>query len=310
MNKLILCLFVTILVYKENYGQVNASNKPPVNILSPDAANLGKFGAYDVNHYTGTPNISIPIYTIKEADIEIPISISYDASGFIPNKNSSQVGQNWNINAGGAITRVVRGVPDDKHDYTPENFWQFTKNDKGYIYGIQHNAPSTYPTQSHVQNLNFISNNAYAFLGYPAVNLNETGVVYEYNPDIFSFSFMGHSGTFVMGNDGLVKVNSDRNYKIDLANIGEVDDLATKLASISSSALMNTQLISSIIITSDDGYKFHFGGALPTLEMSFQYINNGLVNGGGVISGWYLTKVTTPQGNNVFYNYKNYDQDG
>ena len=167
MKRLILFIIAAFPVCGGIHAQTNSFSKPPVNILSPDAANLGKYGAYEVNHYTGTPNISVPIYTIKEPGIEIPISINYDASGFMPNKNSSQVGQNWNLSAGGAITRIVKGVPDDKHDHNPDNNSLYTKTDKGYIYGIQHNYPSTYPTQSYVQDLNFLATTIYPFLGYP-----------------------------------------------------------------------------------------------------------------------------------------------
>lgn len=80
--------------------------------VSPTAASLGKFGAFPVNTNLGTTNISIPLYTIKQGDIEIPISLSYNAtSGIRVNEEASWVGLGWTLNAGGAIVRNVKGQP-------------------------------------------------------------------------------------------------------------------------------------------------------------------------------------------------------
>lgn len=80
--------------------------------VSPTAASLGKFGIFPVNTNLGTTNISIPLYTIKQGDIELPISLSYNAtSGIKVNEEASWVGLGWTLNAGGAIVRNVKGQP-------------------------------------------------------------------------------------------------------------------------------------------------------------------------------------------------------
>ena len=80
--------------------------------VSPTAASLGKFGVFPVNTNLGTTNISIPLYTIKQGDIELPISLSYNAtSGIRVNEEASWVGLGWTLNAGGAIVRNVKGQP-------------------------------------------------------------------------------------------------------------------------------------------------------------------------------------------------------
>ena len=38
---------------------------PPFSNLSPEAASLGKYGAYNVSEYSGSPNIRIPLFTIQ-----------------------------------------------------------------------------------------------------------------------------------------------------------------------------------------------------------------------------------------------------
>jgi hypothetical protein len=80
---------------------------------SPEAAALGKYGNVPVSLYTGTPNITIPIYEVKSKDISVPINLSYHASGVKVDEISSSVGMSWVLNAGGAIVRSVRGLPDE-----------------------------------------------------------------------------------------------------------------------------------------------------------------------------------------------------
>ncbi|MBQ3771535.1 MAG: hypothetical protein II908_01230, partial [Bacteroidaceae bacterium] len=46
---------------------------------SPQASMMQRFGNYPVDYSTGVPNISVPLYTIKIGDFELPISIDYHA---------------------------------------------------------------------------------------------------------------------------------------------------------------------------------------------------------------------------------------
>jgi hypothetical protein len=57
---------------------VDIANPVPA---SPDAAALGKYGSIPVGPYTGVPNISIPLYTIRSGDLTLPVSLSYHSSG-------------------------------------------------------------------------------------------------------------------------------------------------------------------------------------------------------------------------------------
>ena len=48
---------------------------------TPEASAFKKYGEESVNEYTGTADISVPLYSIKCKDIEIPLVLRYDASG-------------------------------------------------------------------------------------------------------------------------------------------------------------------------------------------------------------------------------------
>lgn len=67
--------------------------------------------------HTGQIPINVPIHTIQDGSISIPISLVYDHSGIKPDVHPGWVGQNWSLMSGGKITRVVRDIPDDFSGY-------------------------------------------------------------------------------------------------------------------------------------------------------------------------------------------------
>ena len=86
-----------------------ASVIPP----SPNATAFNQFIDLPVGHYTGIPNISVPIYQISMPQLSLPISLNYHAGGMKVGERSSWVGAGWSLNAGGSINRTVRGLPDE-----------------------------------------------------------------------------------------------------------------------------------------------------------------------------------------------------
>lgn len=80
---------------------------------SPEAQAFAQYGNTSVNMYMGRPNIGVPIYTHKGREMNLPISLSYDASGIKRNELASNVGLGWNLAIGGRISRVVNGMPDE-----------------------------------------------------------------------------------------------------------------------------------------------------------------------------------------------------
>lgn len=291
---------IALLPGLEAAGQNDPKKLP--SVMTPEAANLGKYGAYNINYHTGSPNISVPVYDFKENGISVNLALKYDAGGFIPNKSAGITGLNWNLSSGGAITRIVNGEPDEKNNPDPSTVDdQQDHTNIGYIYGIK-NGLGTYSSE-HIRTLQFLN---LAALGSPGSSLN-----YEYAPDIFSFNFLGHSGTFFMDNSGQMKVQSERRYRIDMAEFTGAQgiyDISTLLGNMTNTQI-NQNIISRIKITSDDGYVFYFGGTLSTLELGFSYPSATSVSVDGRsarINAWYLTRIQTPDGNNVYYNYQSY----
>ncbi len=79
---------------------------------SPNASSLVKTANVDVGYYTGVSGTTIPLYELTGSDVKVPISLTYNGAGVKVQEVAAAVGLGWNLVAGGAITRVVRGKPD------------------------------------------------------------------------------------------------------------------------------------------------------------------------------------------------------
>jgi YD repeat-containing protein len=107
------CLFCLTGFLKSQTNEARIDKLRNVVPPSPNASSLGRYGEYPVNLYTGLPNIDIPIYELKGRSISVPVSISYHAGGNKVGDIASWVGLGWSLNAGGIISRSVRGYPDE-----------------------------------------------------------------------------------------------------------------------------------------------------------------------------------------------------
>jgi len=115
-------LFILVLllgILKHGRAQVgDPSSAPDPSKLkqqiptSPEASALGKFGDIPVGLYTGVPNITAPLYTLKIKDFELPISLTYNSSGIKVEELAPNTGLGWALNAGGTISCSVNGMKD------------------------------------------------------------------------------------------------------------------------------------------------------------------------------------------------------
>lgn len=276
MKKIItfLCL---LLLSLNGHGQGTGVEIP---VMSPETASLGKFGAYPVSYYTGQPDISIPLYRLDVHGLSIPIALRYDPSGFMPNKDSGKVGHDWSLVAGGIITRSVNLMPDE---YSGNSFNPPYQNPRGHWYAIKQQGRRL--DEDSVRTLKYITTSASAQIDS------------ETTPDLFTFSFGEHHGQFVIAHDGTPKVIGDGNYRVDLSGFA-------------CQSLTGFTASSSIVITTDDGTKYTFGGSLASLELSLHMRreNGNLMENteNGIINAFHLTRIEKPDGTTVEFDYKTY----
>jgi YD repeat-containing protein len=70
-------------------------------------------GSINQNNATGALNYGIPVYTINTGVLTHSIGINYYTNGIKVRQEAGPIGLGWNLNAGGKITRTVRGLPDE-----------------------------------------------------------------------------------------------------------------------------------------------------------------------------------------------------
>ena len=110
-----LCLVLMALCSVFASGQsTNTFNPslPQLPYLSPEAASLGKYGEIPVSEYTGVPEISVPLHTVRIGELELPLSLTYHASGIKVAQEATWVGLGWDLQAGGCINQIVSGRLD------------------------------------------------------------------------------------------------------------------------------------------------------------------------------------------------------
>ena len=166
----------------------NQSYVPP----SPNGAASTAYGDQSVALYTGTPSVSIPIYTVKCGSLALPISLSYNYNGLFPLQDAGWVGLGWNLNAGGMITREVEGGVDNSEN-------------TGYNYG-QFNLADTITGGSPDPDV---------FWGSAYNNLlGNSGKSYDLAPDIFDAEFNGYSDKFIWVSGKAYMMTWDKDFGV------------------------------------------------------------------------------------------------
>jgi len=111
-KKVLILLGAVIFTLTQIYAQEASIDVPTYHPVSPNAASLGNYGLYPVNKNLGKVAVNIPIYDLSFKSLSVPIGISYNTSGIRLNDIASWVGLGWTLNAGGAIIRNTKGLPD------------------------------------------------------------------------------------------------------------------------------------------------------------------------------------------------------
>jgi hypothetical protein len=260
MRYLLFLIFVAL--YCPVFAQDSLTNRTG-SIASPNAAALGRYGNMPVSLNTGIPTIDIPIYTVSNNGLQLPLSLSYHAGGVKVQDVASNVGLGWVLNAGGVISRTVEGAPDDRFGGHPgvTTHGHFTNfGFSNYTYDVN----SAYPT--------WITHD-----GMHPVYIRELHQgLRDAEPDIFTFNFLGYSGSFHFSDDRTVVITDGQSLKI-------------------TPTFQDSLFINSFIVETPDGTRFYFGKSQNgTVDAYEKTAVMSLVRGmvwNPVISSWFLTRI-------------------
>jgi YD repeat-containing protein len=244
---------------------------------NPNIAALFKSTITPVNEYSGLPNVSIPLYTITEGAISVPISLSYNTSGIQVSEESGIVGLGWALNIGGAITRSVNGNDD------------FATSSRGYLrHGTQYPDPvigsdGGFDPDQH----GFVKSNPQGNFLVNGISTSFDQTIYPYYqdndfmPDMFYYNFNGYSGSFVLEPNGNAVLTEKEGLKI----------LVDTSSGLSQSV--------KFTITTEDGTIYEFN------KTEFTNFSGSGLGIPGYTSSWYLSKITDSSGNHIYFIYEN-----
>lgn len=272
-----------LLLFAHNMWGQNNNGQYKYFVPSPQTNDFMKFGNQPVNYYTGGLDMKIPLYSYKDNDFNIDISLGYNSSGFVPNKQPTVVGLNWFMNVGGCITRKIRGVPDDK-----------------LVTAASHQVCGLYNGWKRYS-FNYSNSDIFNFnQGHGGIDaiwyLNNTNPYVETESDIYTFSFMGNTGKFVIDFNGKANVygsNSPKTYDVNLNGLNNQSEGQIYPSS------------SEIVITKGDGYVYKFGGDSKYLEYLTGDITSDIESKfyNATIVSWYLKEVIAPNGRKITFEY-------
>lgn len=207
-----------------NLRSQNSINTQTTLPSSPEAASLGEYGNFPVSPYTGTANISVPVYSIKGNRIGLDVNINYQTGGVkVEDRGSGSLGIGWALNAGGSITRSVKGAPDMHYNYY----------DNAHVF-------EDYFLQEP------LSFDSYDFF-YRTVN-----GYYETQPDTYFYAFNGRSGKFHIAADKRIIQTEDSDLKIEpffgeaYSTLGIMEEFT---------------ILTKFIITDESGTKYYYEDA-------------------------------------------------
>lgn len=294
MKKAVIIIVLTFFSFS-TFSQGVENKKLP---LSPTAASLGRFDQVDMNHFNGLPVISVPLYTLKSRDLNLPLGLMYHASGVRPDIRGGWTGLNWSLSCPYSINRIMNGDPDE---VVIAPGWAGMTYPDGQSYLINHgvldrsdwNNPSTVNT--------YLNN---YFIG--------TGADLEHRPipapDEFRFNFLGYTGSFFMDHEGewVFKCDNPGSMKLKSVDIGEFF-LSPLPPNESNTPLYKKRMFKSFVLVDASGTQYFFGGDENTIEFSRNKVPDDIFDDYGnltIANSWFLTKILTVHGDEILFEYE------
>ena len=243
----------------------------PNNSFLGAASNMGATGSVGVDLYTGMAQISVPICTLPAKQLKLPISLAYvGGKGIKVQDYASSVGLGWQLNAGGNISRVIRGFPDEQaNGYLGSGQWgvvvageltnttTWTAAQATALTGIQSNGSMSNPTADGEPDLYYVRTPFFSF----------------------EFTFDEHGNPIFSNYNGFQIKNSVFSYSSGANG-------------------------ASFLVIDDQGNQYYFGSSSASIETTTSKIFGTNYT---FASTWYLDKIVSYDGRDVIsLTYANY----
>lgn len=245
-----------------------------------------KASGQTVDLLTGQAQASVPIWDLTYGDISVPISLYHHGNAVRVEEGEGAFGVGWNLVAGGAVSRVVRGLPDD--------YSVSTDGRKGWLFRNQAYFINTFIPSS---------NDALATCSDESTDydsINAQGYWRDTEPDMFYFNAPGLSGQFVFGADGTPKLLT---YQDLLFTVNK--DAGGRIVSFS---IVNDKGITYLFSTVES-VKRKVGRPYSTAVSAFQSDYNYYKVEAAYTGAWLLTSITSAAtGRTASFSYNDLDE--
>lgn len=203
------------------------ADMPNVTPPSPSVAAFMKFEEVPVNNYTGIPDISVPLYSIKtlSSDVSVDLSLKYHPSSIVVKETAAYTGLGWSLFAGGSISRTVKGLPDEMLRYGNYSGNFLTR------VGIYNDAIGNFANK-YYETLNLIgttlSSSERETIREFLWGAFEKGI-YDSEHDLYQVNFMGYNARFYIkknmqtGDLEVVRLDNDSSIKVEF-NYTEINE--------------------------------------------------------------------------------------
>ncbi len=278
LRRIVLIPFLFIQVFTVS-AQIPSQ---PVTFQSPGSSSLGLFSESPVSYFIGLPHIDLPLYGFSDNGINIPVGLSYHASGFRPDMHPGWVGLNWNMSTGFAIIRNVRDEPDDYH-----NTNHYYGSSRGYYFNRSVLSPSNWNQTAYIETIARTDN-----------------MLKDTEPDEFSFNYPGGSGKFYLDHNGNWKVQSNKPVKV----VFDETYLGIPFTPVTGTQMQingNFPSFSGFVIIDEVGTKYTYGKTTSAIEYSLGFFSQW--NDEWIAQAWYLTKITRSDGREITLTYERDD---
>ncbi len=275
---------IGIIAIQISFAQ-SANNFMPVTYpTSPDVTKMQTYGQIPVSQYSGTANVSVPIYTIKEGDFEFPITLDYNTRGIKVREEATRVGLGWSLGFPGLISRNINGQDDFIGGYGQLNGKYFNSRAKngslipdftGYVspinflkLGLETKImPGNYKLEDYVSGFNVRDNT-------------------DFQPDDYYYKLPKYSGKFI--------------FKRDRTSVLEKVQDKLKIEILDSVNSVGQGTMKKLKVVDPSGTTYTFDDFETYLSQ--EHIGSTAINI-SANNAWYVTKIKTKEGKEIKFTY-------
>lgn len=272
-------------------------------LLSPNAAELGRYGKNPVNYFNGLPGIVVPLTSVHAKGYELPVSLSYHAGGNRPEQHPGWVGLGWSLRAGGCISRVINGMKDEM---TSLEYGATTGispgSDPGYLFHI-----------GETKNSNWMDDE---------VLKGVYGSFKDHSPDEYLICAGDLNASFYIAGEKEISIVSKDESSFSLEDLTVSEDTDATGIDMYPGQCANPirarryKYISRFVIMDKEGNRYVFGGDDSAIEYSVvQHPNFAVLSDGAVINSngwravatantWLLSRIERVDGEVITFTYE------